>query len=110
DEPLIGRIAADHLQQRRFRQFAFFGYRNTAWSERRLTGFQDSNAKAGFSTETYLCAPDRGTLTGWEKTEQEVTRWLEQLPKPVGLMACSDRLALRILDACHRARLTVPEE
>lgn len=25
-------------------------------------------------------------------------------------MACSDRLALRILDACHRARLTVPEE
>jgi len=76
DEPLIGRIAADHLQQRRFRQFAFFGYSNTAWSERRLTGFQDSNAKAGCSTETYLCAPDRMTLTGWEKTEQEVTRWL----------------------------------
>jgi LacI family transcriptional regulator len=110
DEPLIGSIAAEHLQERRFRHFAFFGYSNTAWSDRRLLGFRDSNAKRGFSTETFLCAHDITSLNGWEQTEQEVTHWLEKLPKPIGLMASSDRLALRILDACHRARLAVPEE
>ena len=110
DEPMIGQIAADHLHERCFRHFAFFGYSNTAWSDRRLLGFQDRNSKAGFPTEVFLCAHDIGSLTGWEQTEQAVTRWLLKLSKPVGLMASSDRLALRILDACHRAKLAVPEQ
>ena len=110
DEPRIGRLAAEHLHQRRFRRFAYFGYRHTPWSDRRLAGFRACNAAAGFPTETFLCAHETASLAGWEQTEQAVTGWLKSLPKPVGLMACSDRLALRVLDACHRARLAVPEE
>jgi LacI family transcriptional regulator len=46
----------------------------------------------------------------WEHVQQQLTAWIRQLPKPVGLMACSDHHAQRILDACQRARLAVPEE
>src|SRR5262245_18362181 len=36
--------------------------------------------------------------------------WLRGLPKPMGLMGCSDRHAQRVLDACRRAGIGVPEE
>jgi LacI family transcriptional regulator len=39
-----------------------------------------------------------------------LTGWVRQLRKPIGLMACSDHHAQRILDACQRANLVVPEE
>jgi LacI family transcriptional regulator len=33
-----------------------------------------------------------------------------ELPKPVGLMACTDQLGFWLLDACKRAGVSVPEE
>lgn len=110
DDALIGQMAAEHLQQRRFRHFAFFGYSETPWSDRRLAGYQAKNAQAGFGTCSFFCLHESGSLARWEQTQPAVVQWLESLPKPVGLMACSDRLALRVLGACQHAGIPVPEQ
>ena len=39
-----------------------------------------------------------------------MARWLADLPKPVGLMACNDDRGREVLAACRQAKLRVPEE
>jgi LacI family transcriptional regulator len=38
----------------------------------------------------------------------ELADWIHQLPKPVGIMACTDQLGFWLLDACDRAGVDVP--
>ena len=110
DDEAIGRQAAEHLLERRFRRFAFTGYPGEPWVDRRCAGFAQAVARHGFPLERFSCPHTPGSPSRWEKTQQELTGWLRGLPKPIGLMACSDRHAQRVLDACRRGGLDVPEE
>ena len=110
DEALIGRMAAEHLLERKFSNFAFCGYRDHLWSDLRREGFAERVRQGGGSCLRHDSVHTPARLAEWEQGQEELTVWLKQLPKPVGLMACSDGHALRILDACHRAHLAVPEE
>ena len=42
--------------------------------------------------------------------EAQLIRWLERLPKPVGVWAVADSQAIRILEACRQVHLRVPAE
>ncbi|MGH9162489.1 MAG: XylR family transcriptional regulator, partial [Vicinamibacteraceae bacterium] len=110
DEAAIGRLAAEHLLERQFRRFAFVGYSGLGWSERRQGGFVERARQAGLTVETLFCGESGRSLATWEQDQRRLTEWLARLAKPVGVMACSDRLGTRVLDACRRADLAVPEE
>jgi LacI family transcriptional regulator len=45
----------------------------------------------------------------WDEQQHQLGQWLAALPKPVAVMACNDALGHRILDACGRFELAVPE-
>src|ERR1700761_5213775 len=53
DELAVGRMAAEHLIKRGFRQFAFCGYNGTGWSDRRRIGFEQAVAKSNFPCEIF---------------------------------------------------------
>lgn len=110
DDVAVGRLAAEHLLSRHFRHFAFCGYTGVLWSERRQAGFAKALQEAGCPPPTNWSTPRPSTLAKWEHVQQQLTAWIRQLAKPVGLMACSDHHAQSILDACQRARVAVPEE
>lgn len=110
DDEAIGRLAAEHLAERQLRRFGFSGYRGEAWVERRWAGFARAAAARGFPCGRFLCDHTPGSPARWERTQQKLVRWLRGLAKPAGLMACSDRHAQRVLDACRRAGLEVPDE
>lgn len=109
DDDAIGRLAAEHLLDRHLRRFAFSGYPGEAWVERRFRGFREALARSGFGCERLDAARAAGTPSRWEREQERLARRLRTLPKPVGLFACSDRHAQRVLDACRRARLRVPD-
>lgn len=110
DDIGVGRMAAEHLLDRHFRRFAFSGYRNSLWSDRREKGFTDFLNEAGGPPPASLHVERPETLAEWEEVQQRLTAWLAHLRKPAGLLACSDHHAQRILDACQRANVLVPEE
>lgn len=110
DDVAVGRLGAEHLLERHFRHFAFCGYKNDLWSHRRHEGFAAALVEAGCSPPTHVSTPRPSTLAEWEHVQQQLTAWIRDLRKPVGLMACSDHHAQRVLDACQRAGLSVPEE
>lgn len=111
DEEAFGRLAAEHLLERHFRHFAFAGIQDALWSERRRNGFLAILLQKNFATREMLSsADDRATLADWETNQLRLRAWLRDLPKPCGLMACSDRHALRVLDACRAERIPVPQQ
>lgn len=110
DDGAIGRLAADHLRARQLRRFAFSGYPNEPWVERRWEGFVAGLGVYGQDTPRLACRRSAGSAANWERDQERLTSWVRALPKPCGLMACSDRHALRVLDACRRAGVRVPDE
>lgn len=116
DEAAVGRVAAEHLLERGFRQFAFCGFNGTDWSDRRRDGFEGRLGQAGLCCQVFANArpPELAPAGEYEehgvKSEQELNRWLQGLPKPIGLMACNDVRARQVLNACRSLRLAVPDE
>ena len=107
----IGRMAADHLLDRGFRQFGFCGYprtRTNQWATERLEGFQQALARAGHSARVF-----RGrhtTAVHWDEVQRDISAWLAALPKPIGIMGCYDYRARHVLEACASLGLRVPED
>ncbi len=110
DDVAIGRLAAEHLLDRRLRHFVFSGYLGHSWVEGRRRGFADAVARAGFPCDFWDSPRSFSSLRSWENAQDELTSRLSRQPLPLGFMACSDRHAQRVLDACRRAGLRVPDD
>jgi LacI family transcriptional regulator len=114
DHRAIGKLAAEHLRETGYSNFAFSGYRLLIWIEERWQGFSESIGGANVSRYEYTLPPARigeslRSLQRWTEAQSRLAKWLEQLPKPVAIMACNDSHAIDLLDACRRAELEVPD-
>jgi len=110
DNPLVARMAANHLRERGFHHFGFFGIKDENWSEQRRDGFLQC-LPTGVAPLTVLEVARPILLrTPWEVQQDVLASWLMDLPKPVGIMVASDQLGHHLLAACHRAGIAVPDE
>jgi LacI family transcriptional regulator len=110
DHRAMGVIAADHLMERGFTRFAFCGFGDQAWSISRREGFSTRLAERGFACEVWESSWVGPRARTWEREQDQITRWLRSLRRPIGMMACSDARGQHVLDACNRIDLAVPEE
>ncbi len=110
DDGEIARLAAEHLIERGFRHFGYFGLADENWSVRRREFFQTRLAQAKGRLSVYEQPRHDPTRTSWIEREEELARWIRELPKPAGVMVCSDQLGLAFLEACRRAGVAVPDE
>ena len=46
---------------------------------------------------------------GQAHPEREIVQWLKSLPKPAGVMACTDLRGIETIKACAKAGLSVPD-
>lgn len=110
DDAGLARLAAEHLLERGFRNFAYCGIEDVNWSHEREKAFVALTAQAGCSCHVYhLPSLDR-TDQSWEVEQERLARWVARLPKPSGVMVCHDPRGQRVLEACRRAGVAVPEE
>jgi len=103
-----GRLAAEHLLELGHRHFAFCAYQRMGWSRLRCQAFCRAIEQAGYAVDVYG-QPRRG-LTTWAKEEPRVRRWIEALPKPVGLLCANDDGAASVLEVCRALGCGVPED
>jgi len=109
DSKAAAQLAAEHLLERGFRNYAFVGEPRRLWSSNREEGFRQRLAEAGFEPIVYQCSPQRRNGS-WESEQALLAKWIEGLPRPVGLMACNDDRGRQVLDACRAAGVMVPHE
>ncbi len=110
DNVAVARMAAEHLLERGFRRFGFFGIEGENWSEQRYAGF--CAAVAGVQSQVPICRLPRDAKgrRSWERAENHVARWIAALPKPAGVLICSDQRGSLFLEACRRAGVSVPND
>lgn len=113
DSPAIGRLGAKHLLNAGYRHFAYCGYaktpiENALWSEVRGQFFEERIVTSGFPAplqyEISLAAEDL------RRQRRSLARWLNSLPKPVGLLTCNDDCGRVIMETCKLIGLAVPDQ
>lgn len=113
DHAAIGRMAAKHLLDRGFQQFAFLGHDGYRWSDRRRAAFVERVERANHACTIYGSGrKDMQPLreAAWEGAMDQIAEWVRSLPKPSGIMASDDFRALQLLSACRLADVAVPEQ
>jgi LacI family transcriptional regulator len=109
DDDAIGQMGAKTILDLGIRQAAYCGLPNQEFSDIRGLSFARTIIQAGYPVEVYLL-PVRNTRISWQTEEERLTRWLLELPKPVGLMTCNDDRARMIAEICHVQGIRVPDE
>jgi LacI family transcriptional regulator len=111
DDAEACRLVWEHFRDRGFTRFAFVGeplgiHRAM---DARADHFGELVRQSGAPYfEIRLADPPAGDR--WDKQCKQLRRWLARLPLPIAVMACNDDVGLRVLDACRRASLRVPDE
>jgi LacI family transcriptional regulator len=105
DDEAIGRMGAEHLLERGFVNFAFFGSDDDGSSLPRMVGFSEVIRAAQHRCEQRI-QPSAEVPNIYEL----IPGWLEELPKPVAIMAHQDYVARLTVDAAVEQGLTVPED
>lgn len=112
DHHATGQIVAEHFLHRGFKNFAYCGVKGPAWSEDRRDSFRDILSENKIVLHLFEEDATFGDPMeeDWEPAQEQLGKWLVSLPKPVSIMAAYDVLGARVLDACQRAKIRVPEE
>jgi len=109
EDEKIGKMAAEHLLSLGLNNFAYFGFEDLKWSQRRGRGFADTISKAGFKAE--ICQQVITEVLAHKHTvKEELLRLVNSLPKPIGIMACNDGYSKLIVDACNISKIRIPDE
>lgn len=103
DSAAIARLAAGHLVERGFRHFAYCGDARFEWSRQHGLNFAAACRERGAECDVF---PSQGG----DDELAAITRWLEKLPRPTGIMTCYDIRGQQVLDACRKLGLRVPDE
>ncbi len=99
----VGRLAAERLAGLGLRSFGYVGVRGKRVSVDRQACFARHLKPRGFVPAAFSQRIAEG-----ESRIRPLIRWLESLPKPVGVLSFDDKLAERVLTACRWAGLSVP--
>ena len=106
----IADLAFEHLREKQLSNFAYCGEPFFAWSENRRRQFKSRVEELG---GTYSELNQRARLEpgySWTEQREALENWLQQLPKPVGIMASYDIKGQQILDGCRDLEISVPEQ
>jgi len=108
DGTSIANLAIEHFIERGFHHFAFCDLTDTSYfrrrrfeeqlAARRLTGhiFQVNYAER----DDWILGRDRHRLE----------KWLDKLPKPIGILAHNDVRGRHVVDACRRLDIAIPDD
>lgn len=103
-----GKLAAQFFAKKRYRNFAFYGYKSVIWSQERAEGYRMEVERIGGNY--YYFESENLRDEKWDQSRIELEDWLKTLPKPIALFACDDSFALQITETCKINDIKIPEE
>jgi LacI family transcriptional regulator len=109
----IGKLAAEHLVMRKFRQFAFVGFTQSDHQPRLNFQLREQSFSSEIRSRAMPVEIIWKPLTSGIDSLLESTFWkrvVEKLPHPIGVFACSDCVGFGLLKACRELGVRVPEE
>ena len=106
DNAAIARLAAAHFLERGFRHFGYCGLEGVNWSDERREAFVRAVAETGGTCPIFSF---HGRVA-WDDEQDRLAAWIHTLPRPCAVMACNDPRGQKVLEACRRIGVRVPDE
>lgn len=110
DNAVVARLAVAHLKDKGLRHFAFIGDKRFLWSRQRSDEFRRLMAAEGKPCRIYKEPAATADSQGSDSELRSIARWLQGLPRPMGIVACYDNRALQVLEAAQLCGLAVPDD
>jgi LacI family transcriptional regulator len=101
------RMAFQHFRGRQIKNFASYSPRIGRYTDQREAAFSRTVEKEEFRCDCYR-SDLAGENTDWLIDREGVGRWLESLPKPVGVFAADPYPARQLVEICSWRELDVP--
>ncbi|MDR2441500.1 MAG: XylR family transcriptional regulator [Planctomycetaceae bacterium] len=109
----LGEMAANYFIERGFQYFGFYSCSTPWWVLSRRLVYEKTITQRGFICNIYSGHSDKLLMLHpvWEnRFEKPLRKWLESLPKPIGIWVVTDHQAVRVLEGCRDLKLRVPED
>ena len=106
DDFAIGRLAAEHLIARGYRNFAFVGRGDAHYAKQRLAGFQAVVGEVAVYWEEFR--DWRQYDEYWRDPDEDMVGWLAGQTTPLGIFSAHDPTGRHVLEAAAQAGLEVP--
>ena len=113
DTAETAQLVADHFLSRGFRHFLFYSDAHNWIYNERGTAFSNFLENAGRSVKWlrwHTSSAYRTDRKAWKRKREWLAKEMKSVPKPVGIFAASDGLALELLEACEAMGIAVPED
>jgi LacI family transcriptional regulator len=111
DAKASGRLAAQHLLERGFRNFCFIGYDNVNASRLQLDGFNEVLGTMGFTAATYhIDQLYDQSAEGWQVSQKQIDTWIKTWETPIGVFVTNNLLCRYLAEACRERGLAIPHQ
>lgn len=121
DSRQVAKLAFEYLSNKQFEHFAFFGLTEARWSGERLNYFSDFVSRSGHTLHVFEGKPLQMTqnLPGFAKLwvdttmkrgQQDLLKWIVELPKPVAILASCDILGCHLSYLIQETGLSIPDD
>lgn len=99
----VGALALEELERLSVKHWGFVGYEGVRWSIDRGEKLMNQRVNV------HEIALEEAEREGWQGVFRLV-EWLQDLPKPIGVFACSDAAGVSVVQACEFLGLKVPSQ
>lgn len=110
DNQAVAAMVAGHLMERGFKSFGVYSIEDETFFVERRDAFIECLRIHGFDCDEHRQTGVSEKSRQWEQQQRDLVAWVERLPKPAGVLACTDQLGCWLLDACWRSGIKVPEQ
>lgn len=110
DNDKFADLAVSHFVDRGLRHVAYVGPPGRAFSIERQASVARACEQANCSFDVYRHTPGLKITSKWERKRASIGLWLQQLPKPVGILGWGVRLGSEVIEEASHSGLRVPED
>ena len=110
DAKEVVRMAVAHLREKRLKHIAFCGEPQRPFLDFWSEAFRSVMAEDGMEAVIYQESARIGPRAGIEARQNDRRRWIESLPKPVGIIGWATSICRLLAMACTEIGVKVPEE
>ena len=107
DDEMIGKLAGEAFSLLNLTYWGFIHWKGVMWSEARRNFFQTHAENCG--VKNAILSLNKKDQQSWTAVSR-IAKWLKDIPKPCGILACNDKSGLDVLQACQLLGLRVPED
>ncbi len=110
DETARAKLAVAHFRERGLQTFAYYAPPSNDYSKSRGEAFVQALAKENFACHIYQPGYRVSRRIDRDELHNRVLRWLNQLPRPVAILAVDARRGRELAEVCSMEGIAVPDE